>query len=131
MAYYTKKEISDLINNRHEENKKNNINSATPIERVKNQIETEEDFVFYMWFDDEERAGTLDEEIKAKSFSFFRVDFDIYTDDRFAIDLYNACKNGKTVSDIIKEREELQKDVNKTKDEFTKSLKKIFKGYNK
>ena len=116
MSYYSKNDILDIISKQHEENAKNDIKPITPIEHVKNQIETNTDIVMYFW---------VDKQFKAGSFTFFRVDTDIYTDDRFAIDLYHASKRGKTVSDIIKERRHLTQEIEADKEGALKTIDEL------
>ena len=59
--------------------------------------------VGFFWIDyKEEQEG---EKIKMEGKSWYRISHDLYTDDRFAIDLYQAMKAGLTVTDIIKKRE--------------------------
>ena len=113
MAYYNKNDILDMISKKHEANTEVGIKPITPVEHVKNQIETNTDIVMYFW---------VDKQFKAGSFTFFRVDADIYTDDRFAIDLYHASKRGKSVSDIIRERKHLTQEIEADKDTALKTI---------
>ena len=58
---------------------------------------------------------------------FIRIDFDLYTDDRFAVDQYQAFKNNITVSELIKKnKEEAQKDKEAITPEQIEGIKKFF-----
>lgn len=105
MAYYKKQEIINYVRENIKQLESRGLNSLNPESEVLMKLENEEDLVGFFWINYEE--GESDgEKIKLDGKSFFRVDHDIYTDDRFAIDLYQAMKMGVNASDIIRKREQ-------------------------
>ena len=56
---------------------------------------------------------------------FVKLDSETYTDDRFALDSYHAAKDGVSVTDIIKKREDEKKNAQKEiSPDIIESLKK-------
>jgi len=104
MPYYSKQEVLDYVNVNLQEMDSKGVKPLTPLDEVVMRLENEEDMVGFFWIDYSEGEGDS-KGIKMNGKAYIRVDHDIYTDDRFAIDLYNSAKEGCTVSDIIKKRE--------------------------
>jgi len=106
MAYYSKEEVLEYVDSSIKEIEEKGIEPFNPREEVVMRLENEEDMVGFFWLDyadDEEKDSP---KVKMGGRAFVRVDHDIYTDDRFAIDLYESAKKGCTVSDVIKKREQ-------------------------
>jgi len=130
MAYYKKKEILDYVNENIKEIESKGLKSLTPESEVLKRLNDEEDLVGFFWFDHED--GEADGyKIKMNGKSFYRINHDLYTDDRFAIDLYQAMEAELTVSDIIlkreQEKEEAKKGINDIKaleDKVKENIKK-------
>lgn len=58
---------------------------------------------------------------------FYRIDQDLYTDDRFAVDLFQATQEGKTVSEVIKQRhQEHQQALRELTGEDMQSISKLY-----
>jgi len=103
MSYYNKQEILDYVGDNLKEIESKGLKSLNPEAEVIKRLNDEEDMVGFFWIDyKEEQEG---EKIKMEGKSWYRISHDLYTDDRFAIDLYQAMKAGLTVTDIIKKRE--------------------------
>jgi pimeloyl-CoA synthetase len=96
MAYYNKKEVEEIVLKENKEVEKKGLKPLTPIEHTIMQLKNEEDIVGFFWINISEG-----ENLDMRSKAFVRVDHDLYTDDRFALDVYQAQKDGKSVSDII------------------------------
>ena len=103
MAYYTKEEVKKFVNEKNDIIVKNNRKPITPIEEPISQLEIENDVVGFFWVEFNDQ-GDGNVEIKMKGKTFIRIDTDLYTDDRYAIDLHHAQLEGTTVSEIIKTR---------------------------
>lgn len=103
MAYYTKREILDYVSESNKEIEDKGLKPFNPESEVIKRINDEEDMVGFFWIehDDESTEG---EKIKFQGKSFYKIDTDIYTDDRFAIDLYQAMIAEITISDVIRKR---------------------------
>lgn len=128
MAYYSKKEIQDYVSSNIKEIEANGLESLNPEAEVIKRLNDEEDLVGFFWIDYKEHGAG--EKIKMEGKSWYRINHDIYTDDRFAIDLYHAMKAGLTVSDVIKKREvdkELARqgifDINTLEETIKKNIK--------
>ncbi len=115
--YYTKEKIIEYVKSENDKAKLKNIRTLTPIEQTLSELKKETDIVGFFWIDvDGDKA-------KMEGRTFIRIDHDLYTDDRFAIDMYQAQKEGKTVSDIIKQRNKENKET-QLKIENKKELEK-------
>jgi len=99
MGYYNKEQVLQYARQENKKAEDRNLKPLTPIEQTISQIDTENEVVGFFWVN-----VTEGEKMKMEGKTFIRVDFDLYTDDRFAIDLYQAQEESTTVSNIIKER---------------------------
>ena len=99
MSYYNKIGVLEYAKTENEKVEKRNLKPLTPIGQTINQLDTESEIVGFFWIN-----ITEGEKMEMEGKSFLRIDFDLYTDDKFAIDLFQAQSDGKTVSEIIKER---------------------------
>jgi len=141
MAYYTKQEVLDYVSDSTKEIEAKGLKSLNPEAEVIKRINDEEDMVGFFWVehDDEKEAG---EKIQFQGKSFYKIDTDIYTDDRFAIDLYQAMVAEITISDVIRKRrqdkelakqgivntellEDKVKNINKDGVEWTRRAKRV------
>ncbi len=102
MAYYSKKQVKDFIVETNNTIENKGHKSITPIEEATFKLGNEDDIVGFFWMNinQEDESAKLKMEGKA----FVRIDYDLYTDDRFALDLYQAQMDGDTVSNVIKNR---------------------------
>ena len=127
MAYYNRKQVVDYSQNENKKAEERKLTPLTPIEQTMSQIEKEEDVVGFFWVN-----ITEGEKMTMEGKTFVRIDYDLYTDDRFAIDLYQAQNEGKTVSDVIKQRaSDAIKDEDSTvnKDEIEQKIKQTIKNH--
>lgn len=135
MAYYKKEEVKKYIEENNQIIQKNNIKPLTPIEQPLSQLQNEEDIVGFFWvnFDDN---GNGNVEIQMDGKAFLRIDHDLYTDDQFALDLYQAQSERKNVEQVIRERientekakttispDQQQKEANKLQSAISDALK--------
>lgn len=104
MAYYKKQDILDYVSESASELEKKKITPLNPESEVIKRLNDEEDLVGFFWIDYKKQVES-GQKIKMEGKTWYRINHDIYTDDRFAIDLYQAMEAGLTVSDIIKKRE--------------------------
>jgi hypothetical protein len=105
MAYYKKQEILDYVSENIKEIESKGLRSLNSEEEVIKRLNDEEDMVGFFWigYDDDKGDG---EKIKFEGKSWYRINHNLYTDDRFAIDLYQAMKAGINVTDVIQRREQ-------------------------
>ncbi|MEK6829291.1 MAG: hypothetical protein AABY15_04125 [Nanoarchaeota archaeon] len=105
MGYYKKQDILDYVSENIKEIEAKGLRSLNPESEVIKRLNDEEDMVGFFWIDyeGEENQG---QKIKFEGRSWYRISSDLYTDDRFAIDLYQAMINGINVTDVINKREQ-------------------------
>jgi len=129
MAYYTKQEVLDYVNKNLKEIEAKGLKPLNPEAEVIKRINDEEDMVGFFWIEhnDEEKKG---EKIQFEGKSFYKIDTDIYTDDRFAIDLYQAMTADITISDVIRKRRQ-EKELAKQGIGNTELLEEKVKNINK
>lgn len=96
--YYSKDEIYQYIEQEKNRIKKLGIDFIDSMDKIEMNLKNEKDLVSVFWLEAENG------EINMNGKAFFRIDSDLYTDDRFAIDLFIALENNTTVSDVIKAR---------------------------
>lgn len=130
MAYYNKQQIKDYVSNSAKDMEAKGIKPLNPEVEVLKRLDDEEEMIGFFWVDYSGKSESGDK-IKMEGKSWYRINHDIYTDDRFAIDLYQAMKADLTVTDIIKKREldkELAKqgivDIENLEDAFDKNTSK-------
>ena len=125
MAYFNKKDVELYINNNNEKLENKGHKSVTPVLESLTKLENEEDIVGFFWVDinEENNEGT---KIKMEGKTFVRIDFNLYTDDRFAIDLYQSQIEGITVTNIIQnrflEQERAKKSIEEDKNNLEENL---------
>ena len=101
--YYTKQEILDYVSENMKEIEAKGLNPLNPEAEVIKRINDEENLIGFFWISYEE-GKEEGNKVGMDGKSWYRVDADIYTDDRFAIDLYQAMTAEITVSDVIRKR---------------------------
>lgn len=104
MAYYSKEEVMGYVNDNLQEIETRGLRPLNPKVEVEKRLNDEEELVAFFWLDykEEENEG---EKVKMEGKCWYRVNHNLYTDDRFAIDLYQAMVAGITVTDVIQKRE--------------------------
>lgn len=105
MAYYNTQEILSYVSESVKEIEAKGLRTLNPEAEVIKRLNDEEDMVGFFWLNyvKEENDG---EKIKMEGKSWYRINHNLYTDDRFAIDLYQAMKAGINVTDVINKREQ-------------------------
>ena len=132
MAYYNKLDVEKYIKDNNQKLENKGHKSITPVQQSLSQLETEENIVGYFWMDINEGQGVDGAKIGMGGKTFVRIDFNLYTDDRFAIDLFQSQNESITVSEVIKRRlidqERAKKSIEENKLDLEESLvKKINK----
>ena len=125
MAYYSKDDVKKYINDSNAKIENRGHKSVDPIEKSMMQLNNEEDIVGFFWMDINESAED-GAKVKLEGKAFVRIDFNLYTDDRFALDLYQSQAESKTVSQVIKDRmidqDRAKKSVEKNKEDLEDGL---------
>jgi len=125
MAYYSKEDVRKYINENNQKIENRGHKSITPVEESISQLDKEEDVVGFFWMDINEEIAP-GAKVKMGGNTFIRIDFNLYTDDRFAIDLYQSQVESTTVSQIIKNRvidqERAKKSVQENKEDLENSI---------
>lgn len=108
MAYYNKKDVENYIRQELELIDGNqDARLLIPVSQPLSQLANEEDLVGFCYTILEENSdGKKLPLMKAKVFC--RIDHNLYTDDRYAIDSYQAAQDGKTVVEVINARHQEQ-----------------------
>ncbi|HEY9704939.1 MAG TPA: hypothetical protein V6C58_21045, partial [Allocoleopsis sp.] len=105
MGYFNKKEIVEWVNASCERIAREKFTPITDPQEPLKKLTDEEDLVGFFWLElapnGENGVG-----IKMEGKVFVKLESELYTDDRFAIDSYQAAKEGVLVTEIIKRREE-------------------------
>lgn len=115
MAYYKKQAVAAYITDACEIIKSEKHTPMTDPQVALAQLADEQDLVAFFWLEVSNTSPT-GVGIVMKGTVFVRLDSEIYTDDRFALDSYHAAKECIQVTDIIskreKEQEESKKNIN-------------------
>ena len=110
MAYYKKQEVVEFINSSCEKIKNDKHTPLTDPQKSLEELTEEQDLVGFFWLELSPN-GDNGVGIKMEGKVFVKLDSDTYTDDRFALDSYHAAKEGVSVTDIIKKRDEEKKNA--------------------
>jgi hypothetical protein len=127
MAYYNKQDIRNYINENNQNIENKGHKPITPIQHSLQELDNEEPVVGFFWMDinDIQEGGV---KVKMQGKTFVKIDFDLYTDDRFAIDLYQSQVESTTVSQIIKNRiidqERAKKSIQENKENLEENIVK-------
>jgi len=108
MAYYKKQELVEYINSSCEIIKNEKHTPITDPQKPLKELTEDQDLVGFFWLE-LSSSGDNGVGIKMEGKVFVRLEADMYTDDRFALDSYHAAKEGISVTEIIKKREEEKK----------------------
>jgi len=124
MAYYRKIEIFSYMKEALERAKKSEITIVVDPEEAARILGADGDLVAMFWVEQNKVEGSENLKLNVEGKVFVRIDYDLYSDDRYAIDSYQACKEGTTVSNIIKKREtETQENKSKLSIEEVEKIK--------
>lgn len=88
MAYYNKQEILTYINSSSEKIKQENFSPVTNPEEAIQQLTDEQELVGFFWLE-MKASGENGIGISMEGKVFVRLNSEIYTDDRFALDSYH------------------------------------------
>jgi hypothetical protein len=110
MAYYKRQEVVEFINSACEKIKASNHTPITDPQKALSELTEEQDLVGFFWLELSPN-GDNGVGINMEGKVFVKLDSETYTDDRFALDSYHAAKDGVSVTDIIKKREEEKKNA--------------------
>ena len=119
MAYYSKQDIYDFMNSEKKRLNSIGLSFLNSEDEVKMNLENENNVVAVFWLE------TDGDKITMNGNSFFRIDHNLYTDDRFAIDSYIAMEKNIQVSDLIKSRIQDSDVLKSQKTEHLDTLHKI------
>lgn len=100
--YYNKEQIKIELLDCHKRAMDTKLKPLTSIEEAFKKLEDNDDVVGYFWVSPDETAEVG---LKMSSRMYIRIENDLYTDDRFAIDLYHSQIESKTVGEVIRERQ--------------------------
>lgn len=106
MAYYTKIEVFGFMKEVLERGKKGEIRIMVDPEEAARKLGADEDLVAMFWVQPNNVEGSSNLKMGMDGKVFVKIDFDLYSDDRYAIDCYQAGKEGTTVPNIVKKRNE-------------------------
>ena len=104
MAYYDKQQIVEFINTSCIKIKNDKHTPITDPKKSLDELTSEQDLIGFFWLELSSN-GENGVGIKMEGKLFVRLNSEVYTDDRFAVDSYHAAKEGVSVTDIIKKRE--------------------------
>lgn len=131
MAYYSKQQVADYIKEVLQRAKNSEIRVMVNLEECARKLGDEEDLIPMFWVEMQSVQESSNMTLKMEGTVFVRIEFDLYCDDRYALDCYQATKEGVPVYEIIKKRnEETVKALSvseKEKREITEKLKDSLK----
>jgi hypothetical protein len=105
MAYYTKQQISDYIKDVLQRAKNSEIRVMVNLEECARKLGDEEDLIPMFWVEMQTmESGNMN--VNMEGSVFVKIEFDLYCDDRYAIDCYQATREGVPVYEIVKKRSE-------------------------
>ena len=105
MAYYTKQQVSDYIKDVLQRAKNSEIRVMVNLEECARKLGDEEDLIPMFWVEMQTvESGNMN--VKMEGSVFVKIEFDLYCDDRYAIDCYQATREGVPVYEIVKKRNE-------------------------
>ena len=125
MAYYSKNDVKKYINENNEKIENRGHKSVTPVQQSLIQLDNEEEIVGFFWMDINENEDET-AKVKLDGKTFVRIDYNLYTDDRFAVDLYQAQIEELFVSEVIRNRILDQERAKKTIQENKENVENSF-----
>jgi len=106
MAYYTKQQVADYIKDILQRAKSSEVRVMVNLEDCARKLGDEEDLIPMFWVEMQPVHESNNMTIKMEGSVFVRIEFDLYCDDRYALDCYQATKEGVPVYEIVKKRNE-------------------------
>jgi hypothetical protein len=106
MAYYTKQQVSNYIKDVLQRAKNGEIRVMVNLEECARKLGDEEDLIPMFWVEMQTIESSGNMNIKMEGSVFVKIEFDLYCDDRYAIDCYQATQEGVPVYEVIRKRNE-------------------------
>ena len=106
MAYYTKQQVADYIKEILQRAKNSEIRVMVNLEECARKLGDEEDLIPMFWVEMQPVQESGNMTLKMEGSVFVKIEFDLYCDDRYALDCYQATKEGLPVYEIVKKRNE-------------------------
>lgn len=106
MAYYTKQQVADYIKDILQRAKNSEIKVMVDLEECARMLGDEKDLIPMFWVEMQPVKENNNMTLKMEGSVFVKIEFDLYCDDRYALDCYQATKEGVPVYEIVKKRNE-------------------------
>lgn len=106
MAYYTKQQVADYIKDVLQRAKNSEIRVMVNLEECARKLGDEEDLIPMFWVEMQPVKENSNMTLKMEGSVFVKIEFDLYCDDRYALDCYQATKEGVPVYEVVKKRNE-------------------------
>lgn len=126
MAYYSKQQVADYIKEVLQRAKNSEIRVMVNLEECARKLGDEEDLIPMFWVEMQSVQDSNNMTLKMEGSVFVRIEFDLYCDDRYALDCYQATKEGVPVYEIVNKRnEEASKARNVSEEEKREMAEKL------
>ena len=106
MAYYTKQQVSDYIKEVLQRAKNSEIKVMVNLEECARKLGDEENLIPMFWVELQSVQDSENLNVKMEGTVFVKIEFDLYCDDRYALDCFQATQEGVPVYEIVKKRNE-------------------------
>jgi hypothetical protein len=106
MAYYTKQQVSDYIKEVLQRAKNSEIKVMVNLEECARKLGDEENLIPMFWVEVQSVQDSGNVNVKMEGTVFVKIEFDLYCDDRYALDCFQATQEGVPVYEIVKKRNE-------------------------
>jgi hypothetical protein len=106
MAYYTKQQVSDYIKEVLQRAKNSEIKVMVNLEECARKLGDEENLIPMFWVEVQSVEDSGNVNVKMEGTVFVKIEFDLYCDDRYALDCFQATQEGVPVYEIVKKRNE-------------------------
>jgi len=106
MAYYTKQQVSDYIKEVLQRAKNSEIKVMVNLEECARKLGDEENLIPMFWVEVQSVQDSGNVNVKMEGTVFVKIEFDLYCDDRYVLDCFQATQEGVPVYEIVKKRNE-------------------------
>lgn len=106
MAYYTKQQVSDYIKEVLQRAKNSEIKVMVNLEECARKLGDEENLIPMFWVEVQSVEDSGNVNVKMEGTVFVKIEFDLYCDDRYALDCFQATQEGVPVYEIVNKRNE-------------------------
>ena len=124
MAYYTKQQVSDYIKEVLQRAKNSEIKVMVNLEECARKLGDEENLIPMFWVEVQSVQDSGNVNVKMEGTVFVKIEFDLYCDDRYALDCFQATQEGVPVYEIVKKRNEQTASMKSVSEEEKVELKK-------